>query len=143
MTTHHNYPDSTVHDGPRAPHRITDRDVYLLLALQVAVMMLWAFWTLVGVDLTVANGTQTREVSLARVTLTTTFAALGAYLLLRLMRGPGLRGWTIAATTGAMLSCVGPLLATTSAAGGALLSFHLVVGAGLIVGVRHLHRHDR
>jgi hypothetical protein len=115
LTTDHHYPDSTGHDGLRALPRITRRDVCLLLALEVAVM-LWAFWTLVGVDLTVANGTQTLEVSLVSLTLT--------------------------ATTGALLSCVGPLLATTASAGVALLSFPLVVGAGLVVGVRQLHRGD-
>jgi hypothetical protein len=46
--------------------------------------------------------------------LTTTSSALTGYLLLRLLRRrQGLRTWTTAAAVATLLSCTGPLLATT------------------------------
>lgn len=128
--------------GPDAPDttRTTDRDVYLLVALEVAAMLLWAFWQAVGVELTVTTETGSREVTLVAVTLTTTLVTVAAYLLRWLLRRRGLRAWTVAALVVLVLSCAGPLLATSPAAGLALLSFHLLVGVGLVVGVRRLHR---
>jgi hypothetical protein len=54
-----------------------------------------------------------------------------------------LRIWTTFAAGIALLSCTGPLLATTLSAGIALLTFHLYVGVGLLEGVRILHVEQR
>jgi hypothetical protein len=140
MTTHRDPTQTTAHESSPAPHRITDRDVYLLVTLEIGVILLWAFWRLLDVELTVRTGTGNSEVSLVAIVLTTTLATLASYLLLWLLRRHGLRTWTITAVTVALLSCAGPLLATTLSSGVALLTFHVFVGVGLIEGVRHLHR---
>lgn len=143
MTDHH----QTTVDRPTDPtpgaRRVTARHVSLLAALEVAVVLLWAFWRLVGVDLEVTAGTGTREVGLVAVVLTTTLVALASYgLFLALRRA--LRVWTVIAVAVLLLSCSGPLLsATTVGSTVALLTFHLLVGIGLVAGLRRLDRTDR
>jgi hypothetical protein len=139
MTSDHT-PHDTQADGVRRdPLRVTDRDVYLLVVLEVAVMLLWALWQLLDVELEVRGAQGTQQVTLTAVVLTTTLAAVASYVLLWLLRRHGLRTWTGVAAFVLVVSCAGPLTATTSWAGVARLSFHLLVGIGLIAGVRRLH----
>lgn len=129
-------------DAARGPSPTTARDVHLLVALEAGVILLWALWQVLGVDLTVAADGSTREVSLVAVVLTTTLVTVAALALRWALRRRGLRAWTTVAVAALVASCAGPLLATSVAAGLALLSFHLLVGVGLVVGVRRLHRMD-
>jgi hypothetical protein len=131
--------DTRTDDVSRDPLRITDRDVYLLVALEVAVMLLWTLWQLLDVELEVRGAEGTQQVTLTAVVLTTTLAAVASYVLLWLLRRRGLRAWTGVAAFVLVVSCAGPLMASSSWAGAALLSFHLLVGIGLIAGVRRLH----
>jgi uncharacterized membrane protein YhaH (DUF805 family) len=124
-------------------HGTTDRDVYLLVALEVGAILLWAFWDVVDVALEVQSGSGTREVGLVAIVLTTTMVVVAAFAARWLLGPRRLRTWTITAAAVWIASCAGPLTATTPTAGVALLTFHLLVGAGLIAGVRHLHRTAR
>jgi len=92
--------------------------VCLLVTLGAGVILLWAFWRgLIDVEPTVSTGTESREVTLVAIVITTIFTTLAGYLLLSLLRRRALRVWTITAGIAALLSCAGPLLATTLAAG--------------------------
>lgn len=139
MTDHHDSAAPDLGKTGRGRHRITDRHVYLLVALEVAVILLWAFWRLLGVDLEITTDGGSREVTLTAIVVTTTLAATASYVLLWALRRHALRVWTAIAGTALLVSCTGPLLATSLSSGVALLTFHVLVGLGLIDGVRHLH----
>jgi hypothetical protein len=139
MTNGHHYADASLDEARADRFRVTDRDAYLLVALEVAVMLLWALWQLVDIDLQARGAAATREITLTAIVLTTTLAVAASYALLWALRRRGLRAWTAVAVTALLISCAGPLLATSLAASLALLSFHLLVGVGLIAGVRYLH----
>ncbi|WP_153397874.1 DUF6069 family protein [Ornithinicoccus halotolerans] len=141
-STHDNTGTGTIRPTTE-PHRITTRHVYLLVALEVAAVLLWAFWRLLGVELEVRRGAGTQQVTLVAVVFATTLAAVASYALLWALRKRELRGWTATAVTVLLVSCAGPLLAATLSAGIALLTFHLLVGVGLIDGIRHLVRAQR
>jgi hypothetical protein len=139
MTNGHHYADASLDEAPAGRFRVTDRDVYLLVALEVAVMLLWALWQLVDIELQARSSTGTREITLTAIVLTTTLAVVASYALLWALRRRGLRAWTAVAVTVLLISCAGPLLAASLSASLALLGFHLLVGVGLIAGVRYLH----
>jgi hypothetical protein len=135
---------------PPAYSPTTVRDVYLLVGLEVAAILLWALWRTAGVDLTVdltADTGGTTDVGVAAVAVTTALVTTAAFglreLLGRLRVRRGLRAWTIVATAVWLVSFLGPTAATTTDAGAALTTFHLLVGAGVIAGVRRLHAPER
>ncbi|UMG94115.1 DUF6069 family protein [Nocardioides sp. TF02-7] len=139
-STHHDRVETSSRPRTRTRRRVTARYVYLFLALEVLAILLWVFWQLLGVDLEVRSGAGRREVTLTAILLTTALASAASYALLWASRGRDLKVWTAVATTVLVVSCSGPLLATSASAGAALLGFHLLVGVGLIGGVRRLDR---
>jgi hypothetical protein len=92
-----------------------------------------------GVDLVVGTGTGARTVgpgSVVVVSLLAAGAAVGlAALLSRWTQRPR-RTWQILAATVLVLSLLGPLGGATALARLSLVSLHLVVGLGLILGIR-------
>ncbi|MGH3444887.1 MAG: DUF6069 family protein [Nocardioidaceae bacterium] len=123
-------------DGSRG-----NAELALLMALEIGVGALWVLWDQVGVDLTVAQGEHDITVSLTAAVIVATLVAVAAMGLLRALSGRphGRRTWTIIAAVVWAVSFAGPLGATTPAAGLALASFHVLVGATLLFGLRRLH----
>lgn len=144
MTDHHHTTVDRPVESTKSARRVTARHISLLAALEGAVILLWALWRLLGVGLEVTAGTGTREVGLVAIVLTTTLVTVASYVLLWALRRRELRVWTGIAVTVLLLSCAGPLLsATTVGSTVALLTFHLLVGIGLVAGVRRLDHTDR
>lgn len=118
-------------------------ELALLMALETGAGALWVLWDLVGVDLTVTQGSREITVSLAAAVIVTTLTAVAAMALLRLLerRPHGRRTWMIVAAVVWAISFLGPLGATTLPAGLALASFHVLVGATLLFGLTAIARH--
>jgi hypothetical protein len=113
----------------------------LVVGLVVAATALWGVWRALGVDLTIHSGSDsdTSTVGVASVIVSTAVVAISALGLRRALRRRGLRTWTIVAVGVWLVSFLGPTQATTTEAGAALATFHLLVGAGIIGGVHWLH----
>jgi hypothetical protein len=125
--------------GQSASSPTTAADLVLLVALEAGAILLWVLWRALGVDLTVDTGNGSRDVGVVGVAVTTALVTAAALGLRRLLRRRGLRAWTIVAVAVWLVSFLGPTAATTGDAGAALATFHLLVGAGIVVGVRALH----
>jgi hypothetical protein len=131
--------------GPATQERSTShsrrrRAAAFVPGLVTAAVVLWALWRAAGVDLAVDTGSGVRQVGPAAVAITTALVAVAALGLYRLLHRRGLRTWTVVALAAWLVSFLGPTTATTTEAGLALASLHLLVGAGVIAGVHLLHR---
>ncbi len=119
-------------------------DLVVLALTMVAATGVWSFWTQVaGVDLVVHRGESTQTVGAAAVVLTVLVTAglgLGLLRFLVARTKDGLRVWTIVASVVSVFSLLGPLGATTVAAGLALASLHAVTAVVLVVGLRQVRR---
>lgn len=116
-------------------------DLWLVVGLEVAALLLWVVYDAAGIALTVDTGAGVSTIDVAGVVVTTTLVAvagIGLRWLLR-HRENGLQTWSIVAGAVWALSFLGPLGATTTEAGWALVSFHLAVGGGIFFGVRRIH----
>ncbi len=137
MTTTTTVQRSTTRGSVRA-------DAVVGVAAGVAAVGLWSFWTQVAeVELVARQGQGTATVGLASVVVTAVMASglgIGLLRLLEARTANALRTWTIAASVVFAVSLLGPLGATTVAAGLALLSLHLAMAAVLVVGLRQLRR---
>lgn len=114
----------------------------VLLAVGLA-MVAWTVLTqLAGIALTVRSGSGTMGVNLVSVVVTVVVVGFAGASLLRLLERRtawGLRNWTRVAVVSLAVSLVGPLGASTLAAGLALTALHLVVGGTVIGGLRRTH----
>lgn len=138
-STHHDRVETSSRPRTRTRRRVTARYVYLFLALEVLAILLWVFWQLLGVDLEVRSERADARSRSPRSSLPPrSHPRRRTHCCGR--RGRDLKVWTAVATTVLVVSCSGPLLATSASAGAALLGFHLLVGVGLIGGVRRLDR---
>ena len=82
------------------------------------------------------------EVGVGSVTVTAMVVSGAGVLLVRLLQSwlpHGLRWWTVVACAVWALSMLGPLGATTAAAGLGLTALHVAVGAIVVFGVRRVH----
>ena len=107
-----------------------------------AAALVWVAATVAGVDLAVRSGSGTREVGLVSVVVTAVVVAVAAAGLLRALERRttgGRRVWTGIALGVWVVSFAGPASARTWSAGLSLAALHLVVGAVVIVGLRHRH----
>jgi hypothetical protein len=129
-----------VQDCTQVECRTRGDDLRLVLGLEVVALLMWAGYDAAGIDLTVRAGSGVTTVGLGAVAVTTTVVTALAIGLRRLLgrRDDGPQLWGVVAAVVWAVSFVGPLGATTAAAGLALASFHLVVGAGIFLGVRRL-----
>ncbi|MGH3412198.1 MAG: DUF6069 family protein [Marmoricola sp.] len=111
----------------------------LALTVEAAAVAVWLLWARVGgVDLVVGTGDSRREIGLGAVGVVTalvTGAALALRWLLR-RRTHSMRTWTVVAAVVWAVSFLGPSGAATTAAGLGLATLHLVVGGGILFGVR-------
>ena len=116
-------------------------DVGIVVAATVVALGGWLAWQVAGVDLTVRSADQVREVGAGSVGVTAVLASLAGVGLIRLLnrRGSGLSTWTVIAGVVWAVSMLGPIGATTLAAGLGLASLHLLVGAMVMFGVRRVH----
>jgi hypothetical protein len=123
----------------QAAHRNRDRALAVLGAV-LAVLAVWVVAVpLLGADLLVRTGDQTRPVGVGSVVAISLVAGLLAWALLALLeRRPGGRQrWTAVAVVLLVLSLSGPLTAgETAAAKAGLVLLHLAVAAVLIPGLR-------
>ncbi|GMA19615.1 DUF6069 family protein [Arsenicicoccus piscis] len=107
-----------------------------VLATVVCAVITWTFCVaLVGVDLTVGTGNQTRIIGVVDVVVAALVAALAGFVavaLLQRVTGQARRSWTIVAVVAALASLLGPTSATTTSAMWALISLHCVVAAVII-----------
>jgi drug/metabolite transporter (DMT)-like permease len=113
------------------------RRAAVIVVAVVGAALVWAVTTLAGVDLRVTSGADTRTVGLTSVLVVALLAGLGALvvaLLIGRSRRPR-RMWPAVSVPILVVSLVGPLGAATAAAGVALASMHVVVGAILISGM--------
>jgi hypothetical protein len=111
----------------------------VVVAAAVAATMLWLVARASGIDLAVHAGDGSREVGLVSVIVTVVVVAVAAAGLLRVLdrrTTHGRRTWTIVAVAVWALSFLGPLTAMTVAAGLALATMHLAVGAVVVGGLR-------
>lgn len=119
-------------------------DFAIGVAATLAALGVWMAWTqLAGIDLTVLSAGAVREVGAGSVTVTALVVSGAGILLVRLLEWwlpRGLRWWTVVACAVWAGSLVGPLGATTAAAGLGLTALHATVGAIVVVGVRRVHR---
>jgi uncharacterized protein DUF6069 len=119
-------------------------DLVVLALTVVAATGVWSLWTQVaGVDLVVRRGESTQTVGAAAVVLTVLVTAGLGLVLLRFLAArtrDGLRVWTIVASVVSVISLLGPLGATTMAAGLALASLHAVTALVLVAGLRQVRR---
>jgi hypothetical protein len=132
---------SDVQERAEAARRAETLDLWLVVGLEMAALLLWTVYDAADIALTVRAGDGVTTIDVAGVVVTTTLiaaAAVGLRWLLR-SRANGLRTWSLVAAAIWVLSFLGPLGATTAQAGWALASFHLVVGAGCFFGVRRIH----
>ena len=107
-----------------------------------AAALVWVVGTVAGVEVAVRSGSGTHEVGLVSVIVTTVVVAVAAAGLLRVLerRTPAARSvWTGIALAVWVVSFAGPAGARTLSAGLTLAALHLVVGAVVIVGLRHRH----
>jgi hypothetical protein len=107
-----------------------------------AAAVIWVVATVAGVDVAGRSGAGTREIGLVSVIVTTVVVAVAAAGLLRVLerRTTRARGiWTAIALAVWVVSLAGPAGARTLSAGLTLAALHLVVGAVVIVGLRHRH----
>lgn len=116
-------------------------ELRLVVALEVAALLLWTAYDAADVELVARVGADVRPVGVAAVVLTTTLTTVAAIGLRWLLRGRarGLRTWSILAGAVWAVSFLGPLAAPDTASMLALASFHLVVGGGIFFGVRAIH----
>ncbi len=104
--------------------------------------LVWVAATVAGVDVAVRSGSGTREVGLVSVIVTALVVAGAAAGLLRVLERRttgGRRLWTGIALAVWVVSLAGPASARTLSAGLSLAAVHVVVGAVVIVGLRHRH----
>jgi hypothetical protein len=122
-------------------------DLLVVAAAAVAAVGAWWVWTQVAsVDLAVHRGDTTQSVGVAAVVLTVLVMAGSGVGLLRLLEARtanGLRTWTIVASVVFALSLLGPLGATTVAAGVALASLHAITAGLVVQGLRRARRRER
>ncbi len=121
-------------------------DLLIAAAAAVAAVGAWSFWTQVAsVDLTVHRGDTTQSVGVAAVVVTVLVMAglgIGLLRLLDARTANGLRTWTIVAAVVFAISLLGPLGATTVAAGIALASLHAITAGVLVQGLRQARRRE-
>jgi len=119
-------------------------EIAIGVAATLAALGVWLAWTQVGgVDLTVRSADVVREVGAMSVAMTALVVSVAGVLLTRLLESwlpRGLRWWTVVACAVCAASMVGPLGATTVAAGIGLTTLHALVGAIVVFGVRQVHR---
>jgi hypothetical protein len=132
---------SQVQDAAATERRREAADLYLVVGLEVAALLLWAAYDAADVPLRATVGDGVETLGVAAVVITTslvTVAAIGLRWLLR-NRDGGLRLWSRIAGALWVVSFLGPLGAPTSESMFALASFHLLVGGGIFFGVRRIH----
>ncbi|HEU4567552.1 MAG TPA: DUF6069 family protein [Marmoricola sp.] len=123
------------------PRQAEVAELWLMIGLEVAALLLWAVYDAAGIALTVRVGAGVSTIDVAGVAVTASLVAVAAIVLYRLLArwGHGLRTWSVVAGAVWAVSFLGPLGATTMQAGWALASFHLLVGGGMFFGVRRIH----
>jgi len=118
----------------------TARRRHAVLGATLGAVVSWSVSHYVGgVDLVVGSGANARTVgvfSVLLVSLLAGAAALGLATVLSRRAGRPRRTWTVVAGLVLALSLLGPLGATSVTVALALLALHLVVGLGLILGIR-------
>lgn len=115
------------------------REAVVVLAAGVAAALVWLAVRAAGVELTVRSGSGSREVGLTAAVVTAVVVAAAAASLLHVLDRSTQRAgrwWTVIALPVWGLSFVGPLSATSAAAGAALATLHLLVGAVIVGGLR-------
>lgn len=117
------------------------RSAITVAAAAVSALVLWTVETrLLGVDLAVRTGETTQEVTGVSVVVTVLGAGLAATLTAWLVDRAAPRRsrtvWTILGSAVLVVSLLGPLGATSTAATVSLVVLHLLVGLTLLVGLR-------
>jgi uncharacterized protein DUF6069 len=112
------------------------RSAGVVLVAAVVALALWGFARLLGVELTVGKGPDPSLVGPAEVLVATVLAGLAAWGAHRVLaRSPRTaRWWPFIGSTAIAISITGPAYLADGAAGVALISMHVAVGAVLIWG---------
>ncbi|TQL69878.1 hypothetical protein FB381_3799 [Nocardioides albertanoniae] len=109
-------------------------------AAAAAAAVTWMLWTQVGgVDLEAKTGSESQQIGIGAVIVSTLLIALVGGALLRWWQGHAERGarrWTMLAVGIAVVSLITPTSALTVAAGLGLASLHVVVAVVVIAGLR-------
>jgi hypothetical protein len=111
------------------------------VALTAGAVSALGWWTarLSGIDLAVRSGSGTQHVNVVSAIVVAMVAAFVGGMALRVLArrtDAALKVWTIVAYACLAVSLVGPLGATTLAAGLVLVGLHLMVGGVVICGLR-------
>jgi hypothetical protein len=116
-------------------------------AAVVCVLVTWLCTAyLPDLELAVRRGGEVQQIGWPEVALTAAVVALAGLAALRLLERltpRALTAWTVLAVVVALVSFLGPLAATTTAATGTLLSMHAVVAAVVIASARASRRRRR
>jgi FtsH-binding integral membrane protein len=118
-------------------HPSVKRTTGVVAVAAAAALAIWAVARLLGVDVEVELGGETRQVGPVDILVTTIVAGLAAWVVYSLLaRTPRTtRWWPFVGSTGIALSMLGPSYLSDGAAAVALIAMHLAVGAVLIKGL--------
>jgi chromate transport protein ChrA len=122
---------------------LTRADTGVAVVAAAAAVVVWSAARLAGIDLVVRSGGRTSHVTVVSVIVTALVVAVAGAALLRIFERRttnGRRTWTIVAVSVWAVSLLGPLSATRPSAGLVLAGLHLLVGAVVVLGLRHAHR---
>lgn len=118
--------------------RHNTRWLTVLAAMSAASLLYAIAGPLLGINLEVRAGTGVQTVEGLAVLLSSLLAGLAAWGLLTLLRkrtAKGTTSWRVVAALVLVVSLLGPLGATSLAAGAVLVALHLVVGGLLLWGL--------
>ncbi|HET6562116.1 MAG TPA: DUF6069 family protein [Marmoricola sp.] len=139
---------SSTDQNTRNPSRVGppwSADLGGVVAAVVCALVTWGSARLAGVEPAVERGGEVQEIGGAAVALVAGASALVGLTALRLLErstSRALRLWTGLAAVVTLVSLLGPLSATTTAATGTLLSLHAVVAA-VVIASAHASRRRR
>lgn len=118
-------------------------DVTVVVTAVLVALADWVLWTEVaGVDLAARSGGEMVHVGAGSVAMAAAVVSVAGVVLMHALRRlqRGLRWWTVVACSVWLLSMLGTAGATSTAAWLGLTSLHVLVGAVVVLGVRHAHR---
>ncbi len=119
-------------------------DLAITAAAVICAMVMWLSTVHLGaLDPVVVIGDEARHISGAAVAVSAAVAAIAGLIVLRGLErfsSRALNAWTVISVAVAAISALGPLSATSTEARGALLGWHGVVAAVVIVGARRSRR---